>query len=138
MLTVYQRHTHTIQCHAPSLPPSLPPSGPDIIVCDEGHVMRNAVSNLSIILQKVRTLTRIVLTGTPLQNNLVECKLMVLYVQSAPSLIPYYTLSASSYMLLCDCVCICMYMSHYISNCTLQCLASLIGQILPLVERVYS
>ena len=49
-------------------------SGPDIIVCDEGHVMRNASSHLSMVLQRVRTLTRIVLTGTPLQNNLVECE----------------------------------------------------------------
>ena len=49
-------------------------TGPDIIVCDEGHVMRNASSNLFTVLQRVRTRTRIVLTGTPLQNNLVECE----------------------------------------------------------------
>ena len=48
--------------------------GPDIIVCDEGHVMRNAASKLSQVLYQVHTPTRIVLTGTPLQNNLVECE----------------------------------------------------------------
>ena len=53
---------------------SIHSSGPDIIVCDEGHVMRNAASKLSMVLQRVRTRTRIVLTGTPMQNNLVECK----------------------------------------------------------------
>ena len=39
--------------------------------------MRNASSNLSTVLQRVRTRARIVLTGTPLQNNLVECELCV-------------------------------------------------------------
>ena len=48
--------------------------GPDMVVCDEGHVMRNSKSNLSIVLNRIKTLTRIVLTGTPLQNNLLECK----------------------------------------------------------------
>ena len=36
--------------------------------------MRNSKSNLSIILNQVKTRFRIVLTGTPLQNNLFECK----------------------------------------------------------------
>ncbi len=53
-----------------------PPTGADIIVCDEGHVMRNSKSNLSVILGQVKTLCRIVLTGTPLQNNLMECELI--------------------------------------------------------------
>ena len=36
--------------------------------------MRNSKSNISLVLNQVRTLGRIVLTGTPLQNNLLECK----------------------------------------------------------------
>ena len=47
--------------------------GADIVVCDEGHVMRNSKSSLSTVVNQVRTRLRIVLTGTPLQNNLHEC-----------------------------------------------------------------
>ena len=47
--------------------------GPDIIVCDEGHVLRREKSNLSVVVSEVATRRRIVLTGTPLQNNLKEC-----------------------------------------------------------------
>lgn len=49
--------------------------GADFVVCDEGHVLRQEKSNLSIAVCKIRTLRRIVLTGTPLQNNLLECEL---------------------------------------------------------------
>ena len=49
--------------------------GADIVVCDEGHVMRNSKSSLSAIVNQVKTRLRIVLTGTPLQNNLHECVL---------------------------------------------------------------
>ena len=48
-------------------------AGPDVVVCDEGHVLRNCKSALSQAVNKVATQRRIVLTGTPLQNNLEEC-----------------------------------------------------------------
>ena len=47
--------------------------GPDVVLCDEGHVLRNYDSQLSQCMNQIRTLRRIVLTGTPLQNNLNEC-----------------------------------------------------------------
>lgn len=41
--------------------------GPYMVVCDEGHVLRNAKSGVSQAVQGMSSKRRIVLTGTPLQ-----------------------------------------------------------------------
>ena len=44
----------------------------DLVVCDEGHRLKNEKIKASTMLAQLSTERRIVLTGTPLQNDLKE------------------------------------------------------------------
>ncbi|XP_024539294.1 protein CHROMATIN REMODELING 20 isoform X1 [Selaginella moellendorffii] len=55
--------------------------GADIVVCDEGHTIKNDKADITIALQRVKSGRRIAMTGSPLQNNLMEYYCMVDFVR---------------------------------------------------------
>ncbi|KAH9516920.1 hypothetical protein DERF_007633 [Dermatophagoides farinae] len=53
----------------------------DFPVMDEGHLLKNEKTIFNCTISQIRTLRRVILTGTPLQNNLSEYFIMVDFVK---------------------------------------------------------
>ncbi|KAF2490526.1 hypothetical protein BU16DRAFT_156303 [Lophium mytilinum] len=54
--------------------------GPNIIIADEAHIMKNPKTGLSLACSRFKTKNRIALTGSPLNNNLLEYYEMIQWV----------------------------------------------------------
>ena len=55
--------------------------GPQLLVLDEGHRIRDPKSQLFAALTQISTSNRIILSGSPMQNHLHEYYVMVNYVR---------------------------------------------------------
>ncbi|KAM0320149.1 hypothetical protein ACHAO8_000744 [Botrytis cinerea] len=54
--------------------------GADVLVCDEGHILKNGATQKNQALNRIPASFKLLLTGTPLQNNLVELVTLLAFI----------------------------------------------------------
>ncbi|RAL10023.1 putative SNF2 family helicase/ATPase [Aspergillus homomorphus CBS 101889] len=54
--------------------------GPNIVIADEAHRMKNSTSGVALAAMQIKTKSRVALTGSPLANNLTDYYAMVNWV----------------------------------------------------------
>ncbi|KAK4699950.1 hypothetical protein P7C70_g6303, partial [Phenoliferia sp. Uapishka_3] len=65
-----------------------PPIG--LVICDEGHRLKSSTSQLAIAMKKLSTPRRVILSGTPVQNDLSEFHSMVDFIN--PGILESYAM----------------------------------------------
>lgn len=75
------RETHMVEIQASEKFRKIILEVADLAILDEGHRIKNDKSGVAKILKDLETKRRIVLTGTPMQNNLVEYFHMIDFVK---------------------------------------------------------
>ncbi|RIA90458.1 P-loop containing nucleoside triphosphate hydrolase protein [Glomus cerebriforme] len=83
LLIGYEMYRNLITQYSPSkddFSTFLLDPGPSLIVADEGHILKTKDTKLVDVLKGLKTPSRIILTGSPLQNNLVEYWCMIQFV----------------------------------------------------------
>lgn len=62
----------------------------DLMICDEGHRLKNNNTNVSIALNQINCKRRVLLTGTPIQNELAEFYALIDFVN--PGILGTYSM----------------------------------------------
>lgn len=62
----------------------------DLMICDEGHRLKNTNTNTSMALNQIQCKRRIVLSGTPIQNELAEFFALIDFVN--PGILGTYSM----------------------------------------------
>lgn len=62
----------------------------DLMICDEGHRLKNNNTNTSIALNQIKCKRRVLLTGTPIQNELAEFFALIDFVN--PGILGTYSM----------------------------------------------
>jgi hypothetical protein len=78
-------------------------AGPELIICDEAHRLKNDQTKTNVALSNLPCKRRVLLSGTPMQNDLEEFFSMVDFTN------PGLSLSLSLSLSVCVCVCVCVF-----------------------------